>query len=509
MRLWSINIDNIVEADTFQPLGRGESEMTTEVRVGSLRRFKRGAEIFNQGEIGESLICLVSGHVKIIKNDVEIAKRGPGELVGEMSLLEDEPRSATVIAETDCELLEYGRSEFAEAVKETPDLALKVMRSLSQKLRESDLLRLEELEEKNLSLTIKNKELSLVNRFLEQLVQQSPAGILLIDEHGRTHRCNPSAARVFGISEDAMGQSVLDRFIDGNPLGNLWRSSGEHWVGEASILVNDELRHLLLSISRLQADDAGRRYLLISEDISEIKRLNDQILKLERVTTADGVASEIAHDIKNYLASLLGYFEMLSNDFDEKFVQKHERYVNILLQTFNELRDYVENLMARKLQADTFVDSDLREVIGITFKFVSPQPRFRGINLKSRVDPEFPETVRVDEAQLQRVLLNLLVNAADALTQVEDDRCKQVTVELHHDAPGQRAILIISDNGCGMPPEVLADLFKKPTTTKANGHGIGLMTVKKIIETHSGTIRVESRAGRGTKFTITLPTEEG
>jgi signal transduction histidine kinase len=102
------------------------------------------------------------------------------------------------------------------------------------------------------------------------------------------------------------------------------------------------------------------------------------------------------------------------------------------------------------------------------------------------------------------VLLNLLMNAAEALNSVADQSDKEITVELRMDETNCRPQLIIADNGPGIPVELQAELFTRKFTTKERGHGIGLITVKKIVERHQGTIRVESTPCKGTKFIITF-----
>jgi two-component system, sporulation sensor kinase D len=233
--------------------------------------------------------------------------------------------------------------------------------------------------------------------------------------------------------------------------------------------------------------------------------LNEQILKLDRVSTADCVTSEIAHDIKNYLSSLSGYFEMLQINFDDGFRLQHDRYIRMIEQSFSGLKDYIEELMSSKSQSPALTDCNLLEIVRIMAKFLTPQRRFRDVSLKIKSDPDFPKSLRLDEAQIHRVLLNLLINAADALATVDDDRPKEITVELHHDPQQERAIVVVADNGSGISEEVRRGLFTKSITTKEKGHGIGLMNVKKIISGYGGSIHVESKLGEGSKFIITLP----
>ena len=97
------------------------------------------------------------------------------------------------------------------------------------------------------------------------------------------------------------------------------------------------------------------------------------------------------------------------------------------------------------------------------------------------------------------------MNAAEGLNTLTDKLNKEISVELHMDETNHLPQLIVADNGPGIPVERQAELFNKKFTTKERGHGIGLITVKQIVEQHQGTIRVESTPGAGTKFVITFP----
>jgi signal transduction histidine kinase len=161
--------------------------------------------------------------------------------------------------------------------------------------------------------------------------------------------------------------------------------------------------------------------------------------------------------------------------------------------------------MTRSAVAEDFEEKDLRESVKVTVAFLSQQSRFHDISFKVSIDPDFPKRLRLNETQIHQVLLNLLGNAVEAQAENPPGALKEVKIELHHDRPQQRAIIIVADNGPGVPEDVLPQLFSKPVSTKQGGHGIGLITVKKFVDDHQGTIRVDSEPGRGARFIITLP----
>jgi PAS domain S-box-containing protein len=478
--------------------------LTAKLSESVKQHFRSGEVIFSQGDIGSTMVSIVSGSVAVIRDGVVIAHRGPGETIGEMALVEDTPRFATVVAQTDCEISECSREWFLEVIKEVPTFALGLMKDLSHKLRESDSQRIRELEENNDHLQIKNKELSLVNDFLEQLIEQSPAAIIITDKRGEVRRANPAATKVFEVASGGHWKSLLSYFPNSNPIQTLWNSLQPSWVGETKASVDGNIRTLYLSVSRLHSYDSESSYLFICEDISELIQLNKQIIKLERFATAGEISSGIAHDIKNYLAILKGNFDLMHFKFDVEFKTKHKNHIAAMDKGFQEIESFVENLMGDRGDEGGFAEVNLSEMIRVIIRFLAPQERFHYIKIARVVDPLFPTQLRLNERQIQQVLLNLLMNAAEALNALTDQPNKEISVELCMDETNRRPQLIVADNGPGIPVELQAELFNRRFTTKERGHGIGLITVKKIVEQHQGTIQVESTPGAGTKFVITF-----
>jgi signal transduction histidine kinase len=479
--------------------------MLTDNRIEQAKRsYRPGEVIFRQGDDGATVILILSGSVEVLKDGVAIARRGPGEFIGEMALVEDTPRFATVVAQTDCEISEWSRKWFLEVIKEVPTFAFDLMKDLSRKLRESDSRRILELEENNEQLLIKNKELSLTIDFLGQLIEQSPAAIIITNKQGEVRRANPAAMKVFKVNSDGDWKSLLSYFPNSNPIQTLWNSLQPSWVGETRASVDGNVRTLYLSVSRLHSYDSESSYLFICEDISELIELNEQIIKLERFATEGEISSGIAHDIKNYLTILKGNFDLMHFKFDAEFKTEHKNHIAAMDQGFQEIESFVENLMGGRGEKGGFADINLSEMIRVIIRFLAPQERFHHIKIAGVFDPSFPAQLRLNERQIQQVLLNLLMNAAEALNTVVNKPDKEISVELRLDKTNRRPQLIVADNGPGIPAESQAELFNKRFTTKERGHGIGLITVRKTIEQHQGTIEVESTPGAGTKFVITF-----
>ena len=377
--------------------------MFTDSRIEQAKRsYRPGEVIFRQGDDGATMILILSGSVEILKDGIVIARRGPGEFIGEMALVEDTPRFATVVAQTDCEISECSRDWFLEVIKEDPTFVLGLMKDLSHKLRESDSQRIRELEENNDHLRIKNKELSLANDFLGQLIEQSPAAIIITNKQGEVRRANPAATKVFDIGSDDHWQSLLSYFPNSNPIQTLWNSLQPSWVGETKAAVNGNIRTLYLSVSRLHSYDSESSYLFICEDISELIELNEQIIKLQRFATEGEISSGIAHDIKNYLAILKGNFDLMHYKFEAEFKTKHKSHIAAMDKGFQEIENFVESLMGGRGDQGTFTDANLGELIRVIIRFMTPQERFHHIKIAQVVDQSFPKQLRLNEKKSSR-----------------------------------------------------------------------------------------------------------
>ncbi len=472
--------------------------------LGSRRSFHAQEVIFREGDPGTTMLWVLSGTVGVLKENIEISRAGRGEFIGEMSLIDESPRSATVIAEGDCEALEFNSQQFLALVREEPEFALAIMRNLSRKLRESDTSRVAELEESNLQLQAKNEQLFLANAFLEKIIEQSPAGISLIDDQAHTLRINPAGRRILNIKGSEVPQALADHCVTEGPLFNLRLSGQDTWAGECKVALNDGLKTLYVSISPLGSETDQLIYLMIYEDISQLIELNEQIIKLERLATEGELAGEIAHNINNYLAVLSGNLELLQHRLGKSADDGLRRPLEAMSRGLEEISRFVDDLMGAHDHACELAPLNIEEVVRVMIRFLSPQKRFRKIKLSAQTASDFPTRVQANEAMMHQVLLNLLINAADALGTIEKPD-KQIAVELQRDGGNQRALIRVSDNGPGVPAEHRDQLFHRRFTTKQAGHGIGLMTVKKIIDHHGGTIECQSPAGGGTIFTISLP----
>jgi two-component system sensor histidine kinase HydH len=216
------------------------------------------------------------------------------------------------------------------------------------------------------------------------------------------------------------------------------------------------------------------------------------------------IAGGLAHEIKNPLSTIRLNLALLTEDLARSEDPKDKRALQKLRVVEREcerLQEIVEQFLQFARASELKLEvCNLNAVITELTEFVMPAARQRNVEILCYLRSDLP-LVRLDRALFKQALLNLLLNAQDAMP-----NGGQIVITTQPVEGGVQISVI--DTGTGMPPEVLKKIFRPFFSTRRHGTGLGLPTVKKIVEAHRGTISVQSEVGRGTKFTIQLPVGE-
>jgi len=259
----------------------------------------------------------------------------------------------------------------------------------------------------------------------------------------------------------------------------------------------------------------GARLIGTVQDITEYKRLEEQLRQSQRMEAVGRLAGGVAHDFNNLLTIIGGYSELLAAQLDEhaparrdleEIVRAGERAASLTRQLLAFSRRQILQLRVLNLNAVVAdLDKMLRRLIG------------EDVELRTVLDPALGAT-KADPTQMEQVIMNLAVNARDALPQGGRLLLQTANVELdenyartHADVqPGRYVMLAVTDNGVGMTNETVSHIFEPFFTTKSRdkGTGLGLSTVYGIIKQSGGSVFVYSEPGRGTTFKIYLPRVE-
>lgn len=207
------------------------------------------------------------------------------------------------------------------------------------------------------------------------------------------------------------------------------------------------------------------------------------------------------HDMKNHLGTVLLNLQLLGEDFENPETQRERRALERIQLMTGECQRLVDlsNDFLRFARVDDLRArlTKLEDVVDRMVDFIAPTARLQNVTVSWHPAADTPP-VMLDREMFEKVLLNLMLNAEDAMP-------NGGTLTLQSRAAGGFVELDVIDTGIGMSAEVQAKLFKPFQTTKANGNGLGLATARKIVAAHGGTMTVQSEVGRGTKFTIRMP----
>jgi signal transduction histidine kinase len=226
--------------------------------------------------------------------------------------------------------------------------------------------------------------------------------------------------------------------------------------------------------------------------INAITSMYEDMRQKEKLAVIGQMATAIAHEIKNPLSSLKG-FTQLQQEKDKG----DEQYYPIMLNEIDRINAIVNDLLILgKPNTAIKTPKKLADIIQYVISVIDPHAQRKDILIEYDVDDS--TVLLCDENQLKQVFINLIKNAMEAMP-------NGGTVTVQSKIGDSRALISVRDEGCGIPPEILAKLGEPFYTTKQNGNGLGLMVTKKIIEEHDGTLNIQSEMGKGTIVTISVP----
>ena len=379
----------------------------------------------------------------------------------------------------------------------------------------------EELEQQSEELDTTREALEHQRHRYRHLFDEAPFGYLVTDVHGVVEEANRVAAEMFGLRQELLTSKPLPVYLEmaDRPAFRalLSRVCAGEPAGELEVRVRPRHREPFTVVLTAVRDlDAQNRLRWSLRDVSttraaeEALRASEERLRhSQRLEAVGRLAGGIAHSFNNLLAAIAFQCELLCDGMPpedarrahvEEIQRAGERAATLARQLLAYGRKQV--LQPRVMSLNQVIDEMapmLRRLIG------------EHIRLEVRLDPA-DGAIHVDLGQLEQVLLNLAVNARDAMlaggTLRIDTQCVELAPGESTELPaGSYVQLIVGDTGPGIPPEVLEHLFEPFFTTKERGKGtgLGLATVHGIVHQSGGRIQVESEPGQGTRFVILLP----
>jgi len=264
---------------------------------------------------------------------------------------------------------------------------------------------------------------------------------------------------------------------------------------------NGTRRYDLLIDSDTIRDEQGNAIgaYLVLKDVTNLRSLEEQIQRHDRLAMIGQIAAGTAHEIRNPLTSIKGFVQMLRHSLEEKGLQKEKQFTEIMLNELNRINALVSELLLLSKPRDVqYQLVDLNHVLADIMPIVRSEALLHGIEVVEHLDGKLPMVIG-DSELLKQVFLNICKNGIEAMGSEG-----ALTISYRIDEKEKTVSIDIHDTGPGIPPYVLDKIFDPFFTTKENGTGLGLPVCQRIIHDIGGSIRVSTK-GFGTTFHIIIP----
>lgn len=355
---------------------------------------------------------------------------------------------------------------------------------------------------------------------LSSIIESLSLGLIILDKDYKivlankaAERCLPFTVRPLPKNDSSkLWELVADADIAAF-LKTCFEKNKTSASEEFSVRASDErIRFIQLTLSPLVQEEKLEGCILAVRDITEQRNQEILLHRMESLAGLTNLAASVAHEIKNPLGAISIHIQLLQKAVkkareadgllpDQKFLEKYIDVVNDEIANLNKI--VVDFLFAvRPVNANL----ELLQPNPLLQKFAEFfAPEFSNKNVELKLDL-CSDTTRLllDQKLLRELVTNLAQNALAAICEKFNGKAGGV-IEIHTAIKDNKFVILIKDNGVGMSEKTLARVFEPYYTTKANGTGLGLTMVYKIVKEFSGDIQVESREGEGSAFVITLP----
>lgn len=356
-------------------------------------------------------------------------------------------------------------------------------------------------------LLSRNLALEETRDFLSGIIEWSGEGIVTLDAAERVTSWNRAAERIFGwTAEEMLGQTV-ERVLPDDPVvvADRQRSevrirSGETVHNHRSTRVRKDGQHITVLITRSPLYDEDGRYngsIGIVHDVTAEHAMEMRLREQERLAAVGELAAQVAHEIRNPLAGIRGACDLVFSG--RAAAESRNEVAHEVLQQIDRLNRTVEELLqfAHPKHLEP-VPTEIHDLIDRVLGVLEEDPRSSSVKVVRQYEAD-DSVADVDPGQIEQVLFNILLNAAQIME-------FEGTITIHTEAANGEIKLCIRDTGPGIPADSQSQIFKPFYTTRARGTGLGLAIVRKIITAHRGDVEVSTGPEGGAEFCIRLPT---
>jgi PAS domain S-box-containing protein len=380
---------------------------------------------------------------------------------------------------------------------------------LNQNISKKEML--DELVKKEESIYRLTQELEDVKNFMESIIQSIGSGIIITGIHDTVTYINKAGERILGYSKDELvgksfgifslreKQSIVHSLLN-NPDDLDTRKEG--WMRRKD-KVEFPVGFTINNHLSIRGETLGK--IVIFRDMTNVFKIQEEILRMDRLVSLGKLSSGIAHELRNPLAGIKTTAQALSEEMSKD--DSRREYLNRITKEIDRLNELLKTFFSfAKPQKLNLIDCSVKDVINEIIPFLLKEIADQGVRFVETYHPQLPK-IKVDKNQMYQVFLNLFLNAIQAMPNGGELKIEvNPTVSYSQDGPSQNFIkIVISDTGKGIPPNIVHRIFDPFFTTKPKGIGLGLSITYQIIKKHGGTIKVESKLEKGTSFIINLP----
>jgi len=368
------------------------------------------------------------------------------------------------------------------------------------------------------------------NESLYSLFESISAGLLILDDNFCLQRYNTIAESRLNFTEHL--DNIVDtgfaiwEYIDDEEICEFLKCCKEKNITNSTeefstVTSGGSVRFISLTISPLITENKINGKVVLIRDITDKKNQDVLVHRMENMANLTNLAAGMAHDIKNPLGAISIHIQLVQKALkkarDNENILPPKKFIEDHIDIVNDEIDHLNQLVMNFLLAVRPVKACLElknpdKLIGAVVDFFSPEFKKNGVDVKF-IESGSNQRIMLDEKLFREVILNLSQNALYAIKAKfrnvkqfeEKSDFSSGIFKIENSIRENKFLITVSDNGCGMPEETVARIFEPYFTTKANGTGLGMTMVFKIVKEFSGEISVESRVNEGTRFVLTFP----
>ncbi len=342
------------------------------------------------------------------------------------------------------------------------------------------------------------------------IFEQAAIGIMLVDVEGRLLATNPAIQEMLGYSEDELrGRPHTELFHPDDDQNETWlgddlKSQKRDYktVEKRYRRKDDQVVWARLVASLVQDAEGTPEYAIVMvEDITEQKKAQKAMIQSERMIVMGQLSASLAHEINNPLQTVIGCLGLARETFTEASDEEVVQYVELAHEELQRATRIVARLrnLGQPMDSEDRQPTNVNDLVERVLKLSRKKCKNNHIEVEKDLAQDLPEVIAIPD-RLQQVLLNLVLNAVDVMS--EDGHLQ---IKTAYDDQDDDLCITFRDDGPGIPPDVKPHIFEPFYSTKSEGMGLGLFVSHNIVKQLQGRIEVESQVGKGAKFTVRLP----